>query len=156
MRGAAPLQVSVTRYEWWRAVLLLLATGACAAMLAWWWTQPVPVPQWASATAAIGTLVSLACVAGLWRRPALTLRWNRQCWLVACEGAAEQPGDLAVAIDLGAWMLLRFVPAGTQGSPRVRRRTDWIAVQRRGLEAQWHALRCALYSVRPASSPADA
>jgi hypothetical protein len=52
------------------------------------------------------------------------------------------PGNVAVVIDLGPWMLLRF----TADAPP---RTTWLPVQRRGLEAQWHALRCAVYSPRP-------
>jgi hypothetical protein len=141
----------VIRYGWWRALVLLLATSAGTALLAWWWAQPVPAPRWASAAAGVGGLVSLACLAGLWRTPALTLHWDRQRWHVARDGAAEQPGELAVAIDLGACMLLRFVPVRAGASSPWHRRTQWIALQRRGLEAHWHALRCALYAARPAS-----
>ena len=153
MRCAPPLQVSVNRYDGWRALLLLLATSACAVMLAWWWTQPAPAPRWASAVAAIGALLSLAGLAGSWRMPASTLRWDRQNWLVACHGASEKAGEVAVAIDLGGWLLLRFVPGIAESTPSGRRRTQWIALQRRGLEVQWHALRCALYSARPALQP---
>jgi hypothetical protein len=117
MHSAPPLQLRVNRYELWRAMVLLLATGACAATLAWWRAQPVPAPRWAGATAAIGTLASLASLVGLWRMRALTLRWDRQCWLVTRDGAAEQAGELSVAIDLGGWILLRFVPAGAGPGP---------------------------------------
>jgi hypothetical protein len=41
-------------------------------------------------------------------------------------------------------MLLRFTPDAPA-------RMTWLPVQRRGLEAQWHALRCAVYSPRPAA-----
>jgi hypothetical protein len=146
MRCAAPLELSVNRYELWHAMVLLLATGACAALFAWWWAQPQPTPRWASATAALGALISLVCLAGLWRKPALTLRWDSRRWLMAREDGAEQAGELAVAIDLGAWMLLRFVPAG-------RRSASWIALQRCGLEGQWHALRCAVYTAQPTLPP---
>jgi hypothetical protein len=153
MHSDPPLQLRVNRYELWRAMVLLLATGACAATLAWWRAQPVPAPRWAGATAAIGTLASLASLVGLWRMRALTLRWDRQCWLVTRDGAAEQAGELSVAIDLGGWILLRFVPAGAGPGPAWRRRALWIALQRRGREAHWHALRCAVYSARPALRP---
>ena len=153
MRSAPPLQLSVNRCELWHAMTLLLAVSGCAAMLAWWWAQPVPAPGWASAMAAIGALLSLASLAGLWRKPASTLRWDRQRWLVTRDGAAERAGELAVAIDLGGWMLLRFVPASDEAGPPWHRRVLWIALQRRGLETQWHALRCALYSARPSLRP---
>jgi len=153
MRSAPPLQLAVNRYDLWRASAMLLAASASAAMIAWWCAQPVPTPRWVSATAVIGTLLSLACGAGLCRMQALTLRWDRQNWLVIRDGAAEQAGSLAVAIDLGGWMLLRFVPASTEVGMPWRRRAVWVALQRRGLEAQWHALRCAVHSAQPALPP---
>ena len=45
----------------------------------------------------------------------------------------------------GAFMLL--VLTRLHGSNRLARR--WLPVQRRGLEADWHALRCAVYSPPP-------
>jgi hypothetical protein len=55
-----------------------------------------------------------------------------------------------VAIDLGGWLLLRFYaePVRRAAGDAMRRgRTPaWIAVQRRGLEADWHAIRCTVYS----------
>jgi hypothetical protein len=39
-------------------------------------------------------------------------------------------------------MLLNFTPDAAA-------RTSWLPVQRLGLETQWHALRCAVYSPRP-------
>jgi hypothetical protein len=56
-----------------------------------------------------------------------------------------------VAVDLGAWMLLRFERDAT---PRLRR-IVWLPLQRRGLETPWHALRCAVYSARPVAGRAD-
>ncbi len=101
MRSAPPLQLSVRRYGLWRAAVLLLAAGACASMLAWWSAQPQPAPRWTSAVALSAALVAVFCAVTLWRRRPLTLRWDRQRWLVAQGGAAEESGELAVAIDLG-------------------------------------------------------
>ena len=153
MHAAPPLMLSVDRNGQWRAGVLLLATGACASMAAWWWAQPDPVPAWATATALLGFLVALACVGGLWRLPPVTLRWDRQRWQCTRDGAAEWAGELAVAVDLGGWMLLRFVPDPESAGAPSRPRSLWVAVQRRGLEAHWHALRCALYAARPAPRP---
>ncbi len=99
---------------------------------------------------AAGSLPVLASAAGLLRCFPFTLRWDGQTWrlndgLVADEQAPA--GDLFVAIDLGAWMLLKFDrPPGRFG-----RQATWLPVQCRGLEAQWHAFRCAVYSPRPAA-----
>jgi len=51
-----------------------------------------------------------------------------------------------VAVDLGAFLLLRLVEQ--------RRTIVWLPVQRRGVESQWHALRCAAYSPLPLAARA--
>jgi len=153
MRTAPPLQLRVNRFGVWRAGSLLLAACVCAAMLSWWYAQPTPTPLWASAVTGCAVLGSLACVATLWRTAPLTLRWDGQRWWLARDEAAEQAGELALAIDLGSWLLLRFVPASEAANSAWRRHPVWIALQRRGLEAQWHSLRCALYGARPAAVP---
>jgi hypothetical protein len=58
-------------------------------------------------------------------------------------------GGIDVCLDFSAWMLLRFEHDVTVGRARV----SWLPVQRSGLEAHWHALRCAVYSSRPAHGP---
>jgi ABC-type nickel/cobalt efflux system permease component RcnA len=90
----------------------------------------------ASAIGLVAVTLALL-VASLWRAPAADLRWDGQAWQLG-----SMTGNVAVVIDLGPWMLLRF----TADAPP---RTTWLPVQRRGLEAQWHALRCAVYSPRP-------
>ena len=84
-------------------------------------------------------LLLLACAVSLWRVPAQSLRWDGQVWQLD-----DVSGELTAAIDLGPWMLLKF-------APEMPGRTSWLPVQRRGLETQWHALRCAVYSPRPAA-----
>ena len=98
----------------------------------------------------MGVLASRGRAAGLWQVPPRALRRDRQHGHLACDSAAEQTGELAVAIDLGAWMLVRFAPESAAGGPSRRWRPAWIALQRRGLEAHWPTLRCALYSARAA------
>ena len=153
MRHAPPLQVQVGHYGLWRAVVLLLAASACAAMFAWWRLQPTPVPNWASAATVVAALVAFAWAATLWRAPTLRLRWDGACWWLARAGAAEQSGKLAVAIDLGGWMLLRFMAESRPANAGWIRRVVWIALQRPGLDGQWHAVRCAVYGTRPALGP---
>jgi hypothetical protein len=52
-------------------------------------------------------------------------------------------------IDLGRWLLVVFEDS-TSAVGRV-----WLPLQRRGLEGEWHALRCALYAI-PAGGDAAA
>ena len=75
---------------------------------------------------AAALLASMACAAlaaSLWRTPQASLRWDGRLWHLDAA-----PGALHVSIDLGPWMLLRFVPDGG-GHAR------WLPVQRAGLEA---------------------
>ena len=80
------------------------------------------------------------------------LRWDGALWHLA-DAAPEvapgpgraQPGTMAIALDGGTWMLLRFRAADAAGRPRVR----WLAPSRGDLGGAWHALRCAVYSPRP-------
>jgi hypothetical protein len=62
-------------------------------------------------------------------------------WSYASDAGLRRCGTLEVAMDLGSFLLLRLVDE--------RRRSAWLPVQRRGLEAQWHALRCAVYAPAP-------
>jgi hypothetical protein len=82
------------------------------------------------------------------------LRWNGQHWqlLDALDtGASGRPGTLRLQLDAQRWLLLRFDPDHTP------RRTRWLLLRRSALPQHWHALRCAVYSPRPASlvAPAD-
>ena len=157
MRSAPPLQISVARFGVWHAIVALVAGSACGSMFLWWRAQPLPVPPLVEAAAALGSMLAAAIAITTWRVPPLTLRWDRQRWWVARGEAAEQPGKLAVAIDLGGWLLLHFVAEGAPaGSARRRPVPTWIALQRPGLEAPWHALRCTLYAARPALPPEGA
>jgi hypothetical protein len=81
---------------------------------------------------------------------AVRLRWDGQCWFygaASADGPELAPTELTVAVDLGGWMLLRLQADG--GASRWSR-TLWLPAQRRGHETHWHALRCAVYSPRPA------
>jgi len=97
--------------------------------------------------AATGTAAA-GMAATLLRCPPMSLRWDTQQWHLGPESSVgEEPwtGRLAVAVDVSGWMLLRF----DHDAPVNRRRTTWLPIQRLGLEAQWHALRCAVYCARP-------
>ncbi|MEP7099817.1 MAG: hypothetical protein ABI781_04875 [Burkholderiales bacterium] len=146
MRAAPAFQVSLQRFGVWRGAVLLLATLGVAAVTAWlmWREPPLTSPgSLCVALAALGLAVFGAASA---RVQTADLRWDGRVWHLGLASGDPVGGDLTVAIDLGPWMLLRFSPA----APEARPRTTWLPAQRRGLELQWHALRCAVYSPRPA------
>ena len=121
--------------------MIVLVVAGIAAMMAWMAGQDPQASAGLSMLVAAAALPMLGCAVSLWRVPAQSLRWDGQVWQLDAA-----PGKLRVAIDLGPWMLLRFSPEG-------QRRSHWLPVQRLGLEAQWHALRCAVYSPRPRAEP---
>ena len=149
MRAAPAIQISLTRFGAWRAAVLaptlvamLTATGWLAGQAGLTLATKVPLILLVA-----GSMLWLG--ASLIRLPTVQLAWDGQGWALrraAPIGIEPVAGALSVAIDLGSWMLLRFVPA----APALRSgRTIWLPVQRVGIEAQWHALRCAVYSPHP-------
>jgi hypothetical protein len=149
MRAAPPVQVTLTRFRIWSVALWTLALADLACLAAWASLRPNPLPvSWVAATAAIG-LAALAVALSARARP-VRLRWDGQAWHLAAHDEpadAMRPGRLGISLDLGFWMLLRFAPAQGGFASAV-----WLPVQRRGLESQWHALRCGIFSPLPAAS----
>lgn len=144
MRTAPAVAVTVHRSSWWGAFVALLTIAAVAVLLAWA-VQGAGVLRWfaAGAAAVFGGAVFMT----EYRRPPAGLRWDRQCWQLDSTPLAavreEVTCEIAVAIDLGDWMLLSLMH--TVG----RTHRTWLAVQRSSTDGDWHALRCAVYSPRP-------
>ena len=153
MRAALQLEVGVVRFGVWRVGSLALAAIVWAALAAWWWAHPTPAPAWVGVVAGIGMLAAAAAALPLRSARPFLLRRNAVQWQLSFVDGARRPampGELQVALDLGAWLLLRFIPEAAGGRAR------WLAVQRRGLEPQWHALRCAIYAPLPKQPAAGA
>ena len=141
MRAAPALELTLQRFGVWRAALATLSAAAAASCTAWLgagaWTLPV-----ATAAAALSLFAT--------RRAPQRLGWDGEGWQLATAVApAGEPlaGTLRAMIDLDGFLLLRFEAADS-------RAVHWLPVQRRGHEAAWHALRCAVYSSRPAAASA--
>jgi hypothetical protein len=149
MRAAPAFQISLYRFGVWRCGVLLIAVLGAAALAAWLFARAPDLqitPAMLAGAAGVGWIW---LVAALVRVPAMSLRWDGRSWhlnLSGETGDASLPGELTVAIDLGAWMLLRFEPAAVASSRRAR--PIWVPAQRRGVEPQWHGLRCAVYGAR--------
>ena len=147
MRASPPIEVVLNRFGWWRGAVIVLALAAVSVLVAWIVSsrelQPTAVIL-AAGLAGLAFVGGALSIAGV--QPA-RLRWDGRSWQMNGADAAHEPhaGSLQVAIDLGIWMLLRFVA----DAPHEGRRVVWLPVQRRGLEAQWHALRCAVHSPPP-------
>ena len=145
MRAAPACQVPLLCLGAWRAAVGAVSALGATSLTAWAWTLERPVHPWLWTTVAVTAVVSCAATLSLTRRPATQLRWDGRVWHLDRERAESVSGDVCVALDLGPWMLLRF---NELRSPGMEPRVVWLPVQRRGLELQWHALRCAVYSPR--------
>ncbi len=160
MRAAPPLAFTVSRYGAWRAALGALGVAAGVVTLAWWQAGGAAAAAWVPA----GLACALLPVVEACRLRPQTLRWDGALWHVGpvAEGAhgMSRAGRLHVVADLGPWLLLRFTAEAA--FPAVPRRLPrggdwaWIALQRRGLEDLWHAIRCTVYSPPPAGPPRGA
>ena len=146
MRAAPAFQVSLRRFAIWRAAVLTLYLLGAASSVGWLASREWPVGWGVIGASLVASVLLAAATLALWRTAPADLRWDGVCWHLARPGGEALPGMLTIAIDLGPWMLLRFEPANAAG----RTSTVWLPAQRRGIEPQWHALRCAVHSPQPA------
>ncbi len=169
MRAPPPVEFTSALGRAWRAALSLLVGASVAVPLAWglpyfaarWGSQQPDVLLEALVDPRVQALVAIwvaaMVVAAFWlarRRSAAgerTLRWDGQDWVLAGgAGGPDQRGDAALMLDLGPWMLVRFVPYASAGIGS----GTWLPLTV-GLDlARWAALRGALWNWR--AGPGDA
>ena len=162
MRAPPPIEWTSAPGRAWRAALSLLVGASVAVPLAW--GLPYFAAHWGSLQpdalfealanptfqAALALWAGLMVVAAFWlssKRFAAgerTLRWDGQDWALAgdADGRPDQRGDAALMLDLGPWMLVRFLPVGGSGA------ATWLALTVAGDLARWAALRGALWNWR--------
>ena len=149
MRASPAVEVALTRFGAWQAAVGVLASSSALSAVAWWATQHRLPPLAAGVATGVALCAAAWLALSLVRVPHARLRWDGRGWHLRRVGSAPaEPvaGEVTATIDLGPWMLLRFEPLA-----RARREAPvWLPVQRAGIESQWHALRCAVYSPRPA------
>ena len=148
MRASPAIHVSLRCFGAWRVAVLAL-TGSGLIVMGAWLLQREQLP-WARVVVGIvcATLLLAWLGVSLAKVSAVDLGWDGQGWSLRSlrtQNADAVAGEVSVAIDFGSWMLLRFRPLTAS---RWRRPT-WLPVQRRGIEPQWHALRCAVHAPRP-------
>ena len=152
MHASPPFQMTVRCFGVWRAVSLLLVLPSIASVGVWAPSALRLFTVWAVVALVLLTVSSIAVLLHAWRLQPTSLRWDTQRWYlgaVPASGREPRAGRLMISMDLGVWMLLRFVA----DDARVFQRGTWLPVQMRGHEAAWHALRCTVYCARPVSLP---
>ncbi len=155
MVGSPAFQITLPSQSIWRGAVLALTLVVIAVLIAWA-VQPGHsqgrLLRWL-AFASVAVVLGLAV--SLWRMPAFVLGWDGERWQVSPlqPGFNERlAGNIEVHLDLGQWMLLRFVPDDRAAKARPR----WLPVQSGARDPMWHSLRCALYGGRPARRRAAA
>ena len=152
MHASPPFQMTVRCFGVWRVVSLLLVLPSLTSVGVWVPRALEYFTVWAVFAVTLLAVSSVAVLLHAWRLRPMSLRWDTQRWyLSAVPAAGREPraGRLTISMDLGVWMLLRFVPDDAS----VFQRGTWLPVQRLGHEAAWHALRCTVYCARPVSLP---
>lgn len=161
MRAPPPVEYTSALGRAWRAALSLLLGASVAVPLAW--GLPYVASHWGSrqpdalfdalcdpvVQAALAVWVAAMAVAAAWlasKRAASerTLRWDGQDWVLAGHPGRgpDQRGDAVLMLDLGPWMLVRFLPCAGLGV------ATWLPLTVAGDLAQWAALRGALWNWR--------
>jgi hypothetical protein len=157
MRAAPAVSVRCQGGGVWRALRAGLPAVAIGTLALWlgqhfersdsaWGAAWSVHPSWAREpiwiAAALALVVAILCW-GLARPVAREVRWDGQRWMVD-----RRAGRLALMIDLGPWLLLRWRPEAGAGLKR-----RWLAVSSREAGTAWHPLRAALYSRAPPTAP---
>jgi len=167
MRAPPPVEYPSAPTRAWRTLLSLFVGAALASALAWvlpyiaaHWGSRQPDPLLDALADPLNQAIlalsggGLACLAAWlsWKSRATserTLRWDGQDWVLLhpCHDRPAERGDVALMLDLGPWMLVRFMPyaAGTLGLGA----GTWLPLTLAGDLARWAALRGALWNWRP-------
>jgi len=150
MRESVFFELRLRRFGVWRVAVWLVAGAAIVVVAAWavamFDSQPESGRALVTAVAVGLSLASIGLALSLARVEGGLLTCSDGVWTFVTDTGARSIGTLEVAMDLGAFLLLRLVE---------RRRTiAWLPVQRRGVATQWHALRCAVYSPPPLAAGA--
>ena len=146
MQSASALQVTIRCFGIWNTALGLLSVALGSAVAGWLLTWHDEPAAWSTGVLPVLAVVGLGGVISLARRHPIELRWDTQHWYItkSRRGASDvSASGVRVMLDLGGWMLLKY---RADASPSYPWCTSWLPVQRRGIEAQWQALRCAVHA----------
>ena len=151
MRGCPPCELTIGRSRIWRTAICLIVTLTGAVLVAWLVAAPQGGSPAVRAGIAGAVLAVVMMAASLFRPIQGRLRFTGAHWTLAPHQHKVGPGEtiagrLDVHLDLGSFMLLRFVPhLRGPGCPRAR----WIPVSKSSAMGDWHGLRCAAYAQPP-------
>lgn len=140
MRGAPPVLMACGRDAAWSWLVGVLVAATVATFVVWilWHAGVAAAATWPAVVFAAG---GAGVVAG-WqarRQPLARLAWDGHAWQL--DGAS---GRLAVMIDTGDWLLLRW---------RDARGTRWLPLSTRRCGAPAHLVRAAVHAHAGETAP---
>jgi toxin CptA len=146
MHSAPSVSYPVGRCRFAGALMLAAWCAGAVALAAWAWQLPSSGARQALGACVLAVVGAAAALS--WRRQATgLLAWDGTLWRWA-DGSGERTGRIAIALDLQAWLLLRWQGEASGGL--------WLWLER-GREPQaWDSLRRAVYSRARIATPAGA
>ena len=151
MRAAPPIDCPLSDGRVERRLITALHAATGALLGGWSLAStgadipPAAVAAWLAACAGVGGLLGMPLARRTLAARRLRLRWDGQRWslLATPDGAGaqavDQPlGELALALDLGPWQLLRLRCDGSA--------VRWAVARQAVAGAQWHGLQLALHA----------
>jgi hypothetical protein len=153
MRAAPPVQALSCSAGRWQSVQQVLYASTAAVSSYWAGSHLVGGGPWlALASLALGLGGAAAAVRGT-ALPPRQLAWDGAVWALHSSQDGWRPGQVMLMLDLGTWMLLRFMPTPPHGARRAA--AQWLPLSARDAAGSWPALRVALYARQAAGdSPA--
>jgi hypothetical protein len=147
MHAAPSVSYPVGRTAW--AGWLCALAGFAGLLAVVTWSVQSADPGWRHA-AGFAAVLACGCLAarGWQGSPAGVLRWDGAAWQWE-EGARAGTGRPEITLDLQSRMLLRWSADGAGTGAATR----WFWLERKAKEADWDALRRAVYSRASASIP---
>ncbi|MEO8297024.1 MAG: hypothetical protein ABI574_04375 [Burkholderiales bacterium] len=145
--------------RWWLVGWLAASLAAFGVSLLWcglhwpWDNAAMRVAR--ALSPALCLLLSAAGLHRAWHitRQGWQLRWDGQCWWwhLPAQVLDADAGQVRVAVDLGGWLLLHFRPDPVSMRRRGTSAGTWLTASHTRYPSEWHLLRCAVYSPRPAA-----
>ena len=145
MRVAPPVQALSCATGPWRALQQGLYAMSVAVAVLWAGAHGLGGAAWVIGVA-LGLGVGAALLAGRWLPSApQQLMWDGAVWSLQSPRGERRTGQAVLMLDLGTWLLVRFVPDIGAGP----RRAEWLPLRRADGPQGWRALRVALLAPRP-------
>ena len=147
MRVAPPVQALSCSAGPWQSIQVALY--ALSTAVAVWWAG-AHLGQTGTLLALVSLLAGLvaAIVArGALSEPALRLAWDGSAWRLQPPRGEGPAGRVALMLDLGGWMLVRFTPSSA--GRWAWGGATWLPLCRRDVASAWPTIRVALHAPQP-------